>query len=52
MNDQPYSDLPLLPPNTDFESKKILKQAITVNRELARLKGYCSLLPNDTILKF
>lgn len=50
MYDQPFNELPLLPPNTDFESKKILKQAINANRELARLKGYCSLLPNDSIL--
>lgn len=50
MNDKPYNDLHLLPPNTEFESKKILKQAIKANRELAHLKGYCSLLPNDSIL--
>lgn len=50
MSDIPYNELPLLPPNTDYETKKILKQAISANRELARLKGYCSLLPNDTIL--
>jgi Fic family protein len=50
MNDKPFNELPLLPPNTEFESKKILKQAIKASRELARLKGYCSLLPNDSIL--
>ena len=50
MNDKPYNELPFLLPNTEFESKKILKQAIKANRELACLKGYCSLLPNDSIL--
>jgi len=50
MNTEPYNELPLLPPNTDFETKRILKMAIKANKELARLKGYCSLLPNDSIL--
>lgn len=50
MNSKPYNELPLLPPNTDFETKRILKMAINANRELACLKGYCSLLPKDTIL--
>jgi len=47
---EPFNDLPHLPPNTDIETKTILNQAIRANRELARLKGYCSLLPNETIL--
>lgn len=50
-NAKPYNDdLALLPPNLDLETKKILNQAIKSNIELARLKGYCSLLPNDSIL--
>jgi len=44
------NQLPKLPPQSDVESKTILRHAITANRELARLKGYCSLLPNDSIL--
>jgi Fic family protein len=47
---KPNNDLPLLPPEVDIETKTILNQAIRSNRELARLKGYCSLLPNDSIL--
>ena len=46
----PANDLPLLPPNTDLETKTVLRKAISANRELARLKGYCSLLPNEAIL--
>lgn len=44
------NNLPELPPKQDIESKNVLKHAISANRELARLKGYCSLLPNDSIL--
>lgn len=48
--DVPANDLPLLPPDADIETKSVLRHAISANRELARLKGYCSLLPNETIL--
>jgi hypothetical protein len=48
--DVPANDLPLLPPDTDIESKPVLRRAISANREPARLKGYCSLLQNETIL--
>jgi hypothetical protein len=40
---EPNNDLTHLPPKIDIETKKILNQAIKANRELARLKGYCSL---------
>ena len=50
MSKIPNNDLPKLPPKHDIESKNVLKHAISANRELARLKGYCSLLPNDSIL--
>lgn len=46
----PANDLPPLPPQADIEPKAVLRKAIAANRELARLKGYCSLLPNETIL--
>jgi len=49
-SDLPANDLPPLPPNADIEPKAVLRKAIAANRELARLKGYCSLLPNETIL--
>ena len=48
--DKPNNNLPLLPPEIEIETKKILNQAIKSNIELARLKGYCSLLPNASIL--
>lgn len=47
---RPANDLPLLPPDAEIESKSVLRRAISANRELARLKGYCSQLPNETIL--
>ncbi len=48
--EKPNNNLPLLPPKIDIETKRILNQAIKSNIELARLKGYCSLLPNASIL--
>jgi Fic family protein len=45
-----YNDLPLLPPDLDLETPTILKAAIRANKELAHLKGYCALLPNQSIL--
>jgi Fic family protein len=47
---RPFNDLPLLPPETDLESKTILKQAIAANRELAELKGAGDAIPNQAIL--
>ena len=46
----PANDLPHMPPAVDVESKATLKQAIVANRECARLKEYCSRLPNEAIL--
>lgn len=48
--DQPYNDLPPLPPVADLESKATLKAAIPANRELAELKAVCAQLPNPCIL--
>lgn len=48
--DRPNNDLAKLPPDVNLETPRILKAAITANRELAHLKGYCSLLPNESIL--
>jgi Fic family protein len=39
-----------LPPSTEIETRRTLSAAIGANRELARLSGYCSLLPDDSIL--
>jgi Fic family protein len=45
-----FNDLPLLPPTKNLETAPILKKAISANKELARLSGFCSLLPNESIL--
>ena len=42
-----YNNLPELPPKHDIEKKTILNQAIKANIELAKLNGFCSLLPNQ-----
>ena len=41
---------PLLPPETDLETKEILKKAIVANRELAELKGAGDAIPNQAVL--
>lgn len=42
----PYNDLPLLPPEADIETKKILRKSITAGRALAQLNGTLMNLPN------
>lgn len=48
--DRPYNALPALPPNTDLESRAILKQCITARAALAELKQATLLIPNPTVL--
>lgn len=48
--EQPYDDLPPLPPTVDLESKAILKQCIAARTALAELKGAAELLPNQGML--
>jgi Fic family protein len=48
--DEPYNDLPTLPPKQDLESKDVLKQCIKARSSLARLDLACKLIPNQTIL--
>jgi Fic family protein len=48
--DQPYNDLPLLPPQADIETKAVLKQCITARAALAELKQAAELIPNTGIL--
>ncbi|MBC7542382.1 MAG: Fic family protein [Candidatus Sericytochromatia bacterium] len=48
--DQPYNDLPALPPRVELETKAVLKKAIAANRALAELKRAGDLLPNQTVL--
>lgn len=47
---QPYNDLPLLPPKIDLETPAILKKAISANRKLAELKGSVKSIPDQEIL--
>ncbi len=47
---QPYNDLALLPPEVDLETKVVLKQAISANKELAELKGAGGAIPNQAVL--
>lgn len=47
---QPYNELPLLPPQIDMETSAILKKAISANRQLAELKGLVNSIPNQGIL--
>ena len=42
--DQPYNDLPLLPPQGDIETKAILKQCITARAAVAELKQAAELI--------
>lgn len=48
--DQPYNDLPLLPPSVELETASVLKKAISANRLLAELKGAVKSIPNQSIL--
>ncbi len=42
--------LPLLPPNIELETPKILKQLAKAHRYLAELKGTAKTIPNESIL--
>ncbi len=48
--DQPFNDLPPLPPRGDIESKNILKQCISARATLAELKQAAELIPNQAVL--
>lgn len=47
---QPYDALPLLPPDSDIETKPVLKQCLAATRALAELKGAGGLIPDQSIL--
>lgn len=36
---QPFNDLPMLPPSAELETKAVLKCCIAANKALAELKG-------------
>ena len=48
--EQPYNDLPLLPPAAELETKAVLKACITARAALAELKSAASLIPNQSML--
>ena len=48
--DQPYNNLPLLPPKADIETKVVLKQCIAARAALAELKQAAELIPSTGIL--
>lgn len=47
---QPFNDLPLLPPAGTIETSAVLKAAIAAHRHLAELKGSGDVIPNQGIL--
>ncbi|MBX7229495.1 MAG: Fic family protein [Burkholderiaceae bacterium] len=48
--DHPYNDLPLLPPNTEVETRTVLKHCIKARAALAQLKQAAELIPNQGML--
>ncbi len=48
--DQPYNDLPELPPATELETKAVLKQCVRSRAALAGLKQAADLIPNPRML--
>ncbi len=48
--DQPYNDLPDLPPAADLETRVVLKACIEARSALAALKQACDLIPNPAML--
>ncbi len=48
--DQPFNQIPLLPPAVDLEPPGILKQCIAASRALAGLKEAAQILPNQEVL--
>ena len=48
--DQPYNDLPPLPPVTSVETPAVLKKTIRASRALAELKGMAERMPNQGML--
>lgn len=49
-SNEPYNNLPSLPPEKDIETRAILKKTITAGRALAELKGLGETIPNQSIL--
>lgn len=48
--EQPYNDLPTLPPAAEVETRPVLKQCIAARAALAELKQAAELIPNQGVL--
>jgi len=48
--DQPYNDLPSLPPPVELETKAILRACIKARSALAELKASRNMIPNQSVL--
>ncbi len=48
--EKPYNELPLLPPNINFDDPELLKKTISASRTLAELKGIVNSIPNQGLL--
>lgn len=48
--DQPFNQLPLLPPAAELETRAVLKQCIPARAALAELKQAAQLIPNQSVL--
>jgi Fic family protein len=48
--DQPFNDLPPLPPAGEIESKAVLRRCIGARAALAELKQAAALIPNESVL--
>ena len=48
--EQPYNDLPPLPPAAELETRTVLKQCIAARAALAELKQAAELIPNQGVL--
>jgi Fic family protein len=49
-SNEPYNDLPPLPPSPSIETVRVLRRCIAASRALAELKGAGRLIPNQSIL--
>lgn len=48
--DQPYNDLPPLPPAAELETREVLKCCIPARAALGELKQAAKLIPNQAVL--
>ena len=46
---KPFNELPVLPPDVDLESKRVLRKTISTSRALAQLNGALLNLPNPSL---